>query len=564
MENILEQEKPKLELRFDPSTIEDLGIKMYSRLPYALAELIANAYDAAAEKVVIDFYDNKDGKTIVVFDDGDGMSYDEIQDKFLVIGRKRRKTDPQRQNSKRRMITGKKGLGKLALFGIGEKIIISSARIESENITEFTLDWNEILKSSGVYNPSTSVTLKESADYHGTKIVLTNLTRSSGFDLLGIANTISRMFNCYGNDFRVFLRLNGDEETDIEITRELRYFGLKTEFEWDISELVNKLESDYKYKKNITGKIFAMKSTTKAGLRGVCLYSNGRLVNAPSFFGLPEAEYAYSYISGWIDADYLDEFEDDLMSTDRQSLNWDMKEAEDLQEFLQKIIKYVANDWNKKRKKRKKKAQEKITGVDVEEWKNTLDKDIGDSLAKTIDTIADIESLDDDSFSSVIKGLHKLLPNYAQYHFRSLHPEIKRVSFDEYKAGNYYTAISEACKAYHNYVGKKASEKDPGFDQKTIVGKSRFGNVFGSKPEKILKVVSMIKKKNGDSFNADTINDLEETQMLLSQGIYTGFRNPISHENVVDLRESAVITEQNCLDALSLLSMLFQRVDNIK
>ena len=146
---------------------------MYSRLPYALAELIANAYDAAAEKVVIDFYDNKDGKTIVVFDDGDGMSYDEIQDKFLVIGRKRRKTDPQRQNSKRRMITGKKGLGKLALFGIGEKIIISSARIESENITEFTLDWNEILKSSGVYNPSTSVTLKESADYHGTKIVLT-------------------------------------------------------------------------------------------------------------------------------------------------------------------------------------------------------------------------------------------------------------------------------------------------------------------------------------------------------------------------------------------------------
>lgn len=33
-----------LQLRFDPRTIEHLGIKMYSQLPYALAELVANAY----------------------------------------------------------------------------------------------------------------------------------------------------------------------------------------------------------------------------------------------------------------------------------------------------------------------------------------------------------------------------------------------------------------------------------------------------------------------------------------------------------------------------------------
>lgn len=29
------EEKEKLQLRFDPRTIEHLGIKMYSRLPYA-------------------------------------------------------------------------------------------------------------------------------------------------------------------------------------------------------------------------------------------------------------------------------------------------------------------------------------------------------------------------------------------------------------------------------------------------------------------------------------------------------------------------------------------------
>ena len=33
----------KLQLKFDPRTIEHLGIKMYSQLPYALAELVASA-----------------------------------------------------------------------------------------------------------------------------------------------------------------------------------------------------------------------------------------------------------------------------------------------------------------------------------------------------------------------------------------------------------------------------------------------------------------------------------------------------------------------------------------
>ena len=49
--------REKLQLRFDPRTIEHLGIKMYSQLPYALAELVANAYDAGATKVQVKLMD---------------------------------------------------------------------------------------------------------------------------------------------------------------------------------------------------------------------------------------------------------------------------------------------------------------------------------------------------------------------------------------------------------------------------------------------------------------------------------------------------------------------------
>lgn len=93
--------REELQLKFDPRTIEHLGIKMYSQLPYALAELVANAYDAGASKAEIKLYDSvSTDKKIVISDDGDGMSYDEVRDNFLVIGRKRRDTDASRINSR--------------------------------------------------------------------------------------------------------------------------------------------------------------------------------------------------------------------------------------------------------------------------------------------------------------------------------------------------------------------------------------------------------------------------------------------------------------------------------
>ena len=67
-----------LELKFDPKTIEHLGVKMYATLPPALAELISNAYDADSANVVVEFTEvNKVPKGIVVKDEGEGMSLDE-------------------------------------------------------------------------------------------------------------------------------------------------------------------------------------------------------------------------------------------------------------------------------------------------------------------------------------------------------------------------------------------------------------------------------------------------------------------------------------------------------
>jgi HSP90 family molecular chaperone len=79
-------EEKKLRMSFDPHTIEHLGVKMYSILPNAIAELIANAYDAEAEVVEIELKDDEREKSISVIDDGVGMTFEEVNDKFLRIG----------------------------------------------------------------------------------------------------------------------------------------------------------------------------------------------------------------------------------------------------------------------------------------------------------------------------------------------------------------------------------------------------------------------------------------------------------------------------------------------
>ena len=115
----------ELKMSFQPTVIEHLGVKMYKNTVPAIAELVANAYDAGATVAEVFLYDKPEHK-IVIRDNGIGMSFDEINDFYLKIGRNRRKEgQPSIRNRKP---TGKKGLGKLALFGLGNIIEISTVK----------------------------------------------------------------------------------------------------------------------------------------------------------------------------------------------------------------------------------------------------------------------------------------------------------------------------------------------------------------------------------------------------------------------------------------------------
>lgn len=381
---------------------------------------------------------------------------------------------------------------------------------------------------------------------------MSDLSRVTAFDIEKTAIALSKMFNCFDSSFVVKLHHNAEET--VELSKELRYQGITKQFQWNIEDIVSQISCQYKYKNNLRGKIISSEKPMKPALRGITLYVNGRLANAASFFGYSEAGHALSYISGWIEADYLDELDKDIISTDRQSLSWDTEEAEELQIMLQQIVKYLIGEWGVERRKIKGIKASERSGINTQEWFEKVPKAIRHKLEKVIDDISAKPQLDDEEFSLVIKHVHDLIPPYTYYHYRLLRGEVQDASKEYYRNGQFYQSFLEAMKRYKNAVKDKSGATAE--EDRDIVSLA-----FGDKKGLLKTTAKFRNRPNGEPFAKRTLGNIEEGQKLLSIGVVTCGRNVLSHEEMKDLRETGLFTEMDCLDMLSILSYLFKRLE---
>ena len=293
-------------MTFEPDTIEHLGVRMYSTLPPILAELIANAHDADAEHVLLTLNDSEKDKEIIVEDDGAGISFDEINEKFLRIGRNRREHDKKDFTPRLgRKIIGKKGLGKLSFFGIAHEIEISTRKNGKENI--FQMNWEDIKKEEKEYEPRI-VKRDRSCPHgeHGTKITLREIRRKSDFSAEDLANSLSKMF-ILEPDFEIEIRRNSEDP--IIVSNEKKYEDLQKQVEWKIPDDY-KDESDYEKAGEIKGHLMATEKPIppKTNMRGITLFSRKKMVNRPEYFSNSTSSHFFSYLTGWLEVDFIDEF----------------------------------------------------------------------------------------------------------------------------------------------------------------------------------------------------------------------------------------------------------------
>ncbi|RJP57372.1 MAG: TIGR02391 family protein [Deltaproteobacteria bacterium] len=538
------------EMRFDPQTIRHLGLRMYSTLAPALAEIISNSYDADATNVIVTLIEDKGNpKEIKIKDDGVGISYEEINVKFLVIGRNRRDYEGDKPSVKyKRLPTGKKGLGKLALFGLAKTITITTVQAGKQN--EFVLDWDDLMAAIGSYRPKATIINQNTKSDDGTVISMTGLKRKTAFDFIGLADSLSRIF-LFDKTFNLLIESPSGDRISIDNKR--KYSLLSKEFDWTLdSPFLVPTESEYSGK--INGQLLTSEKpiTPSSGLRGITLFSRGKLVNAPEFFSSSTSSHFYQYLTGWISVDFIDLLDDDVISTNRQSIDWEHPEMAKLRNFLSGIVSQINADWRKKRKEKKDKDLQEKTGIDTDKWISTLPDDVKANTKQIIETLGGEDALE--KFTPVIKALHEIIPEFPLLHWRHLHPVVQNKSKQYYITQDYYTAFIEAAKKYINAVEEKSgSTVSPDFSLMGAVFKETTGD---------LNVIANYKKQDGSEFSEDTKKNIQSGQQHLSQGIVAGGRNPLCHEEIGELKTSDLFSEKDCLDMLSLLSHLFKRLDN--
>ena len=372
-------------IKFDPRTIEHLGIKMYSTLPPVLAELIANAYDADAEKVVIDFDDSS--KSITITDDGHGMTQEELNDNYLVIGRNRRAGNNGKSPRKGRRVTGRKGIGKLAMFGIAS--VMETTSIKDGRKNGLSINYADMLKEKeGEYHPESLSDNEISESSEGTCIILSNIKRKTDFDIESIAANLALRLDFFReDDFR--LELKTTKGGNIIIDKEYKKKKYPYQFEWQLEELFdNSRNSEDDGFKNfmrdnkITGYI-ASPTTPNQKNAGIALFARGKIINDGSFYDLPTSNsHAYSYLTGEIRVDYIDD-DEDYINTQRNSLVWTHSATMELREFLQHIIKLAVKQWNERRRQENKKEVAQHLDTELDVWlKNYLN--MRENLLKTL------------------------------------------------------------------------------------------------------------------------------------------------------------------------------------
>lgn len=261
----------------------------YASTEKAIKELVDNAWDADASTVNICLPAPMSKDPITVRDDGSGMTEEELRRHYLFIARDRRAGKGERTFRKKRLIKGRKGIGKFAgLMAASVMQLETKARGRCSRI-QLTLE--DLAKAEDIEHLPLNYEVSDCPESeHETVITLTDLHQRLAYPDPNKLRQV--LLQEYGreDDFSIFV--NG-KELGIDDVRGAYH------------EEADSLEA--------TGDVrlrFSI-SDGKASLRqpGITLRVDGKAVGNPSFFGLDRTDdfpkKLLNKLYGEIDADGL-------------------------------------------------------------------------------------------------------------------------------------------------------------------------------------------------------------------------------------------------------------------
>ena len=428
-------------MRITRMTVDKLGVRLYDRVSAVVAELIANAYDADAENVVVrvpltTLLARKDRKTgavegydytIEVEDDGHGITEEEANDHFLRVGKDRR-ADPTQGNVSRRKgrsVMGRKGIGKLAPFGICKRIeILSAGGDETDKgypVSHFIMPYDKILDDDD--KPVAMEVGDQDGTYRskrGTLVRLIDFLPKRVPNQEVFHRQMARRFGLHQPNFRISVEDTRNPQENLPFEIGSFDIPLLEGTRVDVSAEPVSLPDEQRDLPVRGWMGLAKEAYKNEEMAGVRIYARGKIVATTRAFGQSAGftgEFTVrSYLVGEIHAEWLDEDEgEDLVTTDRQDILWESDYGRAFREWGAEWIRRIAADSRKPRRKRVEQIFLQVSRLEAEAKKRFVDQDIVSTaleLGKQIGRFAAEDELNDQEY---VDGLTQVVLSVAPH-----------------------------------------------------------------------------------------------------------------------------------------------------
>ena len=382
-------------------TVDKLGVKLYDRVSAVIAELVSNSYDADATKVTVsapmgEFLATKTGGvitsknfTIEVVDDGIGMTPDEVNRHYLIVGQDRRAEGGRGEVSPlyKRKVMGRKGIGKLAPFGVCRYIeVITSGgepitRTNEKGVEEtgyltahIILDKEVLLAATeDDYEPMVGGLDNTLRSESGTTVRLSEFEKKKVPTIDVMNKQLSQRFGITSADWVVglldstktpedenysltvgALQIEVMQNSRIEFITPATSDGLATVNNSGCCALLHNghehpvLNAGFEYE----GKFYPIRGWMAYSrepyrdeyMAGVRIYSRKKIAAQTSVFNLKAGftgeHNIRSYLVGELHAEWLDDKED-LILTDRRDIHWSHELGAAFEEWGQQVVKEI-------------------------------------------------------------------------------------------------------------------------------------------------------------------------------------------------------------------------------
>jgi signal transduction histidine kinase len=212
------EERHELVFRPRARLVSILGDQLISDPAVGLIELVKNSYDADATEVVVEVSNtsSEEETTVVVHDNGIGMSLDDIKTKWLspAVSHKEQRKKNLERTALGRLPIGEKGVGRFAVHKLGIKLKMIT-RTSSDKEVVLNIDWSHFDNPENYLDGvGFEVVIREpevfTGDETGTRIVMQEARQPWNVKLLKKTHRALRRLQSpvgeNGSDFNVKFR----------------------------------------------------------------------------------------------------------------------------------------------------------------------------------------------------------------------------------------------------------------------------------------------------------------------------------------------------------------------